>query len=161
MTEKQIEVLLAFADNNMNIRQTAEAIHVDRTSVQYQLARVQAKTGLDPKNFHELNELLQMVGSTPKKSDAKVYKKVCNVCGQEFNAPSNRFQICSDECRRLINRQNVEKAKREYRKALRYEPAVKPKKTAPTMTLTEASRQARERGMTYGQFMVWLKECGR
>ena len=56
--------------------------------------------------------------------------------------------------------------KQEYRRTWKenkkqYDMANERKAKAPAVSLAEASRLAREMGMSYGQYMAFLRECGR
>ena len=55
------EVILAYADSNMNAYETARRLYRSSNSVLYQLQKVKEETGLDPRNFHELVKLVEMV----------------------------------------------------------------------------------------------------
>jgi sugar diacid utilization regulator len=67
MTEKQAEIVMAFARSNMHIRETGRAMFMHPTSVLYNLNRVSEKTGKNPRNFFDLCYLVgiaaQMGGS--------------------------------------------------------------------------------------------------
>lgn len=55
------EVILTYADSNMNAYETARRLYRSSNSVLYQLQKVKEETGLDPRNFHELVKLVEMV----------------------------------------------------------------------------------------------------
>ncbi len=95
-----------------------------------------------------------------------LYERVCKICGREFETESYRKSICSEECRKLARRENEAKAsgKRElYNRTFREKQKLRKQVSgkAPALSLAEVSRMARERGMTYGEYMVFLRECGR
>ena len=54
MTEKQAEIVMAFARNNMNMREAGRAMFMHPTSVLYNLNRVYEKTGKNPRSFFDL-----------------------------------------------------------------------------------------------------------
>ena len=60
ITESDLLVLRGYANNNMNAKQTAHNIFYSRRMVHYHLNAIKNKTGKDPKNFFQLQELLQM-----------------------------------------------------------------------------------------------------
>lgn len=66
MNQIDIEVILAFADSNMNASSAARKMYVHRNTVEYHLAKVRSETGLNPKEFRGLAKLLTMIeeGST-------------------------------------------------------------------------------------------------
>ena len=67
MTEKQAEIVMAFARSNMNMHEAGRAMFMHPTSVLYNLNRVYEKTGKNPRNFFDLCYLVgiaaQMGGS--------------------------------------------------------------------------------------------------
>lgn len=72
----------------------------------------------------------------------------CEMCGEKFLSYRSNIKFCSDACRSA--------AKREY-------PSVKRRcgeVTTPSSTLAEINQQARDAGMSYGQYVaqLWLKE---
>lgn len=62
MDERDVEIILALADNNMNKLKTARALYMHRNNILYHIHKVKRITGLDPTNFHDLCKLVQMVG---------------------------------------------------------------------------------------------------
>ena len=61
ITTEEKDLLLAFADNNMSIRQTAEALHVDRRTVTNRLEGIYKRVGADPHRFWTLHYLIAYV----------------------------------------------------------------------------------------------------
>ena len=61
MDERDVEIILALADNNMNESETSRALYMHRNTVIYRLRKVKRLTGLDPMNFHDLCKLVQMI----------------------------------------------------------------------------------------------------
>ena len=51
---------MEFAENDMNMSETARVLHVARQTVLYHLQKVYKKTGLNPLVFYDLVELLDM-----------------------------------------------------------------------------------------------------
>lgn len=49
----------------------------------------------------------------------KLYEHVCQICGKTYKSQSTSSKYCSDECRRIVNKQK-EAERREKRKASRY-----------------------------------------
>lgn len=60
MEEKHRKLILAFAENNMNIKATARQLYRGHTTVSYHLAKIQQQYGLDPKRFWDLVMLTEM-----------------------------------------------------------------------------------------------------
>lgn len=67
MTEKQAKIVMAFARNNMNMREAGRSLFLHPTSVLYNLNRVYEQTGKNPREFFDLCYLVgiaaQMGGS--------------------------------------------------------------------------------------------------
>ena len=61
LTERRRSLILAFAEHNMNLLETANASYMHRNTVEYQLNRIYKITGLNPKNFYDLVELVSIV----------------------------------------------------------------------------------------------------
>lgn len=64
MTIKQIEIIKALAEVNMNASKVATLLHYHRNTIQYHLQSIEESTGLCPKNFYDLCELLKMIKET-------------------------------------------------------------------------------------------------
>lgn len=62
LTEKQKYVIRAFADNDMNVSETARNSFCHRNTITYHLEKIYEDTGLDPRNFYDLVTLLSMIG---------------------------------------------------------------------------------------------------
>ena len=63
MTERDIEIILGYAENNMNVSETARKMFFHRNTLEYHLDKVKKKTGLDPRKFYDLLELVKKYGS--------------------------------------------------------------------------------------------------
>ena len=59
LTEDDISVMQAYADCNMKAARTAEYLRYSSSAVNYHLNRIQDKTGIDPRTFWGLTELLK------------------------------------------------------------------------------------------------------
>ena len=66
MTEIEKTVILAFAENDMNLSKTAIATHYDRNTIYYRLCCIRKKYGLNPKKFYDLIELVKMAKGSEK-----------------------------------------------------------------------------------------------
>ena len=60
MTEKQAEIVMAFARSDMNMREAGRSLFLHPTSVLYNLNRVYEKTGKNPRNFFDLCYLVSI-----------------------------------------------------------------------------------------------------
>lgn len=63
MNEKDCQVILAFAENNMKLQATANALGRNYDTVAWRIARINAITGLDPRNFYDLIKLVDMANN--------------------------------------------------------------------------------------------------
>lgn len=61
MTELDKDVIVALADNRMNVTDAARYLCLHRNSVLYHVRKIYQKTGLDALDFHDLCDLYQMV----------------------------------------------------------------------------------------------------
>lgn len=60
MNKKDAHIVMAMANHNMNVTDVARAIFVHRNTVLYHLDKVKQQTGLDPRQFYDLVELVKM-----------------------------------------------------------------------------------------------------
>lgn len=60
MTKEDAHIVIAMANHNMNATDVARAIFVHRNTVLYHLDKVKRHTGLDPRRFYDLVELVKM-----------------------------------------------------------------------------------------------------
>lgn len=60
MNKEDAHIVVAMANHNMNVTNVARAIFVHRNTVLYHLDKVKRKTGLDPRRFYDLVELVKM-----------------------------------------------------------------------------------------------------
>lgn len=66
LTEKEKEVILGFANGNMNIGECARLMYVHRNTIYYHLKNIKEKTGLDPQDFYGLCGLVEKVNQEDK-----------------------------------------------------------------------------------------------
>ena len=62
MDELDVKIILALADNRMNISKVSRVMFMHRNSVVYHIEKIKQLTGLDPTEFYDLCKLVQMVG---------------------------------------------------------------------------------------------------
>lgn len=84
---------------------------------------------------------------------AKEYQKICIVCGKEYVAHNHKSSICSDKCRH--KRGKEQEKQRKARVKIRNE--LERLKNVKGKTLTELAIEARQHGMTYGQYVAQLE----
>lgn len=61
MEERKANIILALADNRMNVSEAARALFMHRNTVEYHIRKIRQMTGLDPLNFYDLHKLVKMV----------------------------------------------------------------------------------------------------
>ncbi len=79
--------------------------------------------------------------------------KKCKICGKTFNAAGSKA-TCSDECAR-INQNNLSRI--SYRKSR----GLTVKKFKRNTAVRDMAAEAREHGMTYGQYVGMMYERSR
>lgn len=60
MTEQEAEIILTYADCDMNMLNTGRILNYNHTSILYRLNKIRDKTGYDPRVFYDLVVLVQM-----------------------------------------------------------------------------------------------------
>lgn len=60
MDKEDAHIVIAMANHNMNVTDVARAIFAHRNTVLYHLNKVKQQTGLDPRRFYDLVELVKM-----------------------------------------------------------------------------------------------------
>ena len=60
MDKEDAHIVIAMANYNMNVTDVARAIFAHRNTVLYHLNKVKQQTGLDPRRFYDLIELVKM-----------------------------------------------------------------------------------------------------
>ena len=72
LTQTEAEILMAFVDARMNVCATARMMYRHRNSINYHLERIKRRTGLDPRGFSDLVELVEaarMILKDPETGD--------------------------------------------------------------------------------------------
>lgn len=59
LTQTESEILMAFVDARLNVCKTARMTYRHRNSINYHLERIKRRTGLDPRGFSDLVELVE------------------------------------------------------------------------------------------------------
>jgi sugar diacid utilization regulator len=62
MDERNVTIILALADHNLNVSRVCKAVFMSRSTVQRHIKKIKRVTGLDATAFHDLCKLMQMVG---------------------------------------------------------------------------------------------------
>lgn len=80
----------------------------------------------------------------------------CVVCGEIFVSDTWNASICSDECRKLRNRQRMAKEREAIKQGSEiYDARKKPPKFKSTMRqLTKDAVEAKKEGMSYGRYIA-------
>lgn len=61
LTEKEKEIVLSYADNDMVLMSTSYDVGIDYRTVSNKLDIIYKKSKLNPKRFHDLVKLVQML----------------------------------------------------------------------------------------------------
>lgn len=61
MEDRDKKLLKAYAAHNMNVRETGGAVYLHYNSIRYRFQLIQRETGLNPRNFYDLEKLLAMI----------------------------------------------------------------------------------------------------
>jgi sugar diacid utilization regulator len=64
ITDTDAEVIMAMSRNDMSIQRAADELNYTRNAVGYHVRKIRRVTGLNPKGFFDLQELLKMVGGS-------------------------------------------------------------------------------------------------
>ena len=92
------------------------------------------------------------------------YKRICKICGRQFETLDYRVRYCSDDCREIgtaiskRRKQGAWSEQERQRKAERRmaERAEKVRQSAAALASDDMA--ARDMGMTYGQYKAYMKE---
>ena len=60
MTKRQAEAILAFANNGMRLTAAALELYTTGATISYHLDKVREQTGMNPRDFFDLYELVDM-----------------------------------------------------------------------------------------------------
>lgn len=161
MTESQMAVCLALADNDLNISKAARALYRNHSTLYRTIDSIMRNTGLNPLSFRDLPKLIS--------GDYEpTFPLICRVCGKHFMGKNKRIKICSEECRK---RADVESRERQYardrahkeaeREADRRRMAEMRRKampcrivTDPSLDIAEVNAKAKAAGLSYGQYVA-------
>ena len=91
-----------------------------------------------------------------EKMKVKEDAKRCLVCRRWFKTNRKDVVTCSPYCQEI----RMKEWRKEYRKKKRIEETKKREITKP-MSIAEFNRRAREKGMTYGQYELYLRMEGQ
>ena len=69
LTRTDMDMVQAFADNNMVVQKAANESHYTRMTLRYHFDKVHKITGLNPRDFYQLHELIKAINHW--KGDAK------------------------------------------------------------------------------------------
>ena len=61
LTRVDVDVIMAYAECGMRLSTAAKAIHYAKMTIEYHLTSVYQKTGLNPKKFYDLVELIRLI----------------------------------------------------------------------------------------------------
>lgn len=61
LTDLEKEIILACAENDMNLSRVARELYMSRAAVGWYIPKIKAKTGLSIRKFYDLVKLVKMV----------------------------------------------------------------------------------------------------
>ena len=61
LNDKQRAIVLAFAENDMSLQKTEDTVYYSAANIAHYLRRIAMLTGLDPKRFYDLVELVRKI----------------------------------------------------------------------------------------------------
>lgn len=61
MEDRDKNLLKAYAENDMNMIKTSNVVYLHYNSIRYRFQLIQRETGLNPRNFYDLEKLLSMI----------------------------------------------------------------------------------------------------
>ena len=67
MTPIRCKIVQAMADCNLCVIKAARALYMDHSTIHYHIKLIKAITGKDPRKFHDLCQLLQMMKDRTEK----------------------------------------------------------------------------------------------
>lgn len=112
--EKDVEIIEAMCDNDLNLSKVARALFQHRNTIVYHLDKIKKNTGLDPRKFYELVKLKEMADNYSV-FFIEEKKRLCKMCGNQI-IDKKRRKFCSDKCRKTHaarGRKKVQKGRKE------------------------------------------------
>lgn len=61
MEDRDKKLLKTYAENNMSMKKIGNAVYLHYNSIRYRFRLIQRETGLDPRNFYDLEKLLAII----------------------------------------------------------------------------------------------------
>lgn len=61
LDDTDVAVLVAYANNGMNVNRAAKSAHYDRRTVSSRLTSIRLRVGIDPRDFWGLNTLMKIL----------------------------------------------------------------------------------------------------
>lgn len=62
LNDIEVQIIRAMTECDMKVQAVADKLHYSRQAIVYHLRRIREITGLNPRGFFDLQELLKMVG---------------------------------------------------------------------------------------------------
>ena len=63
MEDRDKKLLKTYAENSMSMKKTGDAVYLHYNSIRYRFRLIQRETGLNPRNFYDLEKLLAMIST--------------------------------------------------------------------------------------------------
>ena len=101
MTDAEKEIILAYAENNMNALATSKDTFRHYQTVRLHIERIEDKYGLNPYNFYDLVELVKMaISDTTDELKVCIHNEVC-----EYGKNPDKVRYClGEKCKHFMER---------------------------------------------------------
>ena len=73
LTALDKNIVVAYAESNMNCRKTARVLNYSYNGIAYHLVSTRTKTGLDPYQFRDLAQLVSIIDAERRDFDKNLY----------------------------------------------------------------------------------------
>ena len=93
MTQVDMDIIKALADNNMNVAEVGKQMFMHRNTVLYHSDKIKEETGLDPRVFYDLIKLLEIV-----KWERSGEMPVCRMCDHHTMEKEPNGRVPYDYC---------------------------------------------------------------
>jgi hypothetical protein len=153
LSGRLLEVVQAMELCDCNPTKVAVMLGISENTVRGHLGIAKFRTKMNPLDPTKIHQIIAMA------DDELMHEKRCPICGEIFYTPNDRLRICSDVCRGRAKRETVARCREGqagYEKIM--EKPKKKKTKQKVMSLEDAVRNANAMGMSYGQYMTWLRE---
>ena len=153
LSGRLLEVVQAMELCDCKPTKVAVLLGISENTVRGHLGIAKFRTKMNPLDPTKIHQIIAMA------DDELMHEKRCPICGEIFYTPNERVRICSDVCRGKAKQETKERVKETQARYMNIVEKPKKKKSKEkVMSLEDAVRNANAMGMSYGQYMTWLRE---